>query len=171
MEERAMQYGEIRGRPEDFEALDDSPGTPQPRLPRRVNLDPEKVERGLVQLVLAVIELVRQLMEKQALRRIEGGSLTPQQVERLGTTLMRLERQMGELDLEARREMYFEVQRIVYEQLPVLDLVVPHALLGARERVENLRPTPFAHALWNGEELSIGDGGEKIMGGIRDSRH
>jgi peptide/nickel transport system substrate-binding protein len=80
-------------------------------------------------------------------------------------------RQMGELDPEARREAYFEVQRIVYDQLPVLDLVVPHALLGARRRVSNLRPTPFAHALWNGEELSIGDGGPKVTRGIRDSRH
>jgi peptide/nickel transport system substrate-binding protein len=82
-----------------------------------------------------------------------------------------MERQMGDLDPVARREAYFEVQRIVYEQLPVLDLVVPHALLGARRRVSNLRPTPFAHALWNGEELSIGDGGEKLTRRIRDSRH
>jgi len=82
-----------------------------------------------------------------------------------------MERQMGELDSEARRATYFEVQRIVYEQLPVLDLVVPHALLGARHCVENLRPTPLAHALWNGEELSVGDGGEKMTRGIRDARH
>ena len=73
-----------------------------------------------------------------------------------------MERQMSELDLEARRETYFEVQGIVYEQLPVLDLVVPHALLGARHSVWNLRPTPFAHALWNGEEISIGHGGENV---------
>jgi peptide/nickel transport system substrate-binding protein len=82
-----------------------------------------------------------------------------------------MHRQMGELDLEARRKAYFEVQRIVYDQLPVLDLVVPHALLGARRRVSNLRPTPFAHALWNGEELSIGGAVEKLTGRIRDSRH
>ncbi len=82
-----------------------------------------------------------------------------------------MEGQMGELDAEVRRAMYFEVQRIVYEQLPVLDLVVPHALLGANARVSNLRPTPFAHALWNGEELSIGDGGAKVTRRIRDSRH
>jgi peptide/nickel transport system substrate-binding protein len=82
-----------------------------------------------------------------------------------------MERQMAELDAEARRAMYFEVQRIVYEQLPVLDLVVPHTLLGAHARVSNLRPTPFAHALWNGEELSIGDEGAKVTRRIRDSRH
>ncbi len=82
-----------------------------------------------------------------------------------------MDRQMGELDSEARRALYFEVQRIVYEQLPVLDLVVPHALLGVRSGVSNLRPTPFAHVLWNGEELSIGDGGDKVTRRIRDSRH
>jgi peptide/nickel transport system substrate-binding protein len=82
-----------------------------------------------------------------------------------------MERQLGELDAEARRAMYFEVQRIVHEQLPVLDLVVPHSLLGARARVSNLRPTPFAHALWNGEEISIGEGGEKVTRRIRDWRH
>jgi len=65
--------------------------------PRRINMDPERVERGLTQLVLAVIELLRQLMEKQALRRIESGSLSPEQMERLGTTLMRLEQRMDEL--------------------------------------------------------------------------
>jgi hypothetical protein len=92
-----MRYGEIRGRPVDFEGFADTAEPAKPKLPRRIDLDPDKVERGLVQLVLSVIELLRQLMEKQALRRIEGGSLTGQQVDRLGTTLMRLEQQMEEL--------------------------------------------------------------------------
>ena len=91
-----MQYGEIRGRPEDLEAFAEPSVTP-PKLPRRINLDPEQVERGLTQLVLSLVELVRRLMEKQAMRRIAGGSLTAHQVERLGTTLMRLEAQMAEL--------------------------------------------------------------------------
>ncbi len=82
-----------------------------------------------------------------------------------------MQRQMGELDSEARRRTYFEVQRIVYERLPVLDLVVPHALLGARRRVSNLRPTPFAHALWNGEELSVRHKGENVTREFSDSRH
>ena len=64
---------------------------------RRVEVDQDNVERGLVQLVLTVVELLRQLMERQALRRVEGGNLTDEQVERLGTTLMLLERRMGEL--------------------------------------------------------------------------
>ena len=45
-------------------------------LSRRVNADPESVERGLAQLVLTIVELLRQLMERQALRRVDGGTLT-----------------------------------------------------------------------------------------------
>jgi hypothetical protein len=66
-------------------------------LTRRINADPESVERGLAQLVLTVVELLRQLMERQALRRIDGGSLSDDQVERLGRTFMELDRRMEEL--------------------------------------------------------------------------
>jgi hypothetical protein len=66
-------------------------------LSRRVNADPESLERGLAQLVLTVVELLRQLMERQALRRIDGGGLTEEQVERLGRTFMELDRRMAEL--------------------------------------------------------------------------
>ena len=59
--------------------------------------DPESVEKGLAQLVLSLVELLRQLMERQAVRRVEAGGLTDEQVERLGTTLMLLNRRMGEL--------------------------------------------------------------------------
>jgi len=69
-------------------------------LSRRINADPERLEKGLAQLVMTLIELLRQLMERQALRRIEGGSLTPDQVERLGETFMLLEQKMEELKLE-----------------------------------------------------------------------
>ena len=69
-------------------------------LSRRVNADPENVEKGLAQLVLTVVELLRQLMERQALRRIEGGGLDEDEVERLGVALMRLEERMQELKLE-----------------------------------------------------------------------
>jgi hypothetical protein len=92
-----VRYGEIRGRPEDLELFAATAAVPRANLPQRVNLDPARVEQGLVQLVLSVIELLRQLMEKQALRRIEGGSLDSVQVEQLGATLMRLEEQMGVL--------------------------------------------------------------------------
>ena len=66
-------------------------------LTRRVNADPEKLERGLSQLVLTVIELLRQLMERQALRRIDGGALSDEEVERLGRTFMELDKRMAEL--------------------------------------------------------------------------
>ena len=66
-------------------------------FPRRVNADPEQVEKGLAQLVLTLVELLRQLMERQALRRIDGGSLTEEQVERLGRTFMELDKRMEEL--------------------------------------------------------------------------
>jgi hypothetical protein len=69
-------------------------------LTRRINADPENLERGLAQLVLTVIELLRQLMERQALRRIDGGTLSDDQVERLGRTFMELDRRMQELRTE-----------------------------------------------------------------------
>jgi len=66
-------------------------------LRRRINADRETLEQGLAQLVLTLVELLRQLMERQALRRIEGGSLSPEEVERLGETFMLLEQRMEEL--------------------------------------------------------------------------
>lgn len=66
-------------------------------LSRRVNADPENVERGLAQLVLTIIELLRQIMERQALRRIDDGTLNEDQVERLGRTFMALAERMEEL--------------------------------------------------------------------------
>lgn len=68
-----------------------------PGLPSRVNADPNNVERGLAQLVLTLIELLRQLMERQAVRRMEGGTLTDDEIERLGQTFMRLQDRMQEL--------------------------------------------------------------------------
>lgn len=73
------------------------PGALRPAANRRVEVDPEKVEQGLAQLVLTLVELVRQLMERQAIRRLEGGSLTPRQEEDLGTALRRLAERMDEL--------------------------------------------------------------------------
>jgi CRISPR/Cas system-associated endonuclease Cas1 len=63
----------------------------------RIAADPEHVERGLAQLVLTVIELLRRLMERQAIRRVEEGGLSEEQIERLGQALMLLERRMEEL--------------------------------------------------------------------------
>src|SRR5436190_5863074 len=75
---------------------DDAPRL-EDALSRRVNADPESVERGLAQLVLTVIELLRQLMERQALRRIDAGNLSEDQIERLGTTFMELDKRMEQL--------------------------------------------------------------------------
>jgi hypothetical protein len=66
-------------------------------LTRRVDADPETVERGLVQLVLTLVELLRQLMERQAVRRLDAGAMTPEETERVGRTLMLLENRMAEL--------------------------------------------------------------------------
>ncbi|WP_433225222.1 gas vesicle protein K [Actinomadura formosensis] len=67
------------------------------RTMQRLRSDPETVERDLVKLVLTLVELIRQLMERQALRRAEGGDLTDQQIEDLGLALMRLEEAMTRL--------------------------------------------------------------------------
>jgi hypothetical protein len=73
-------------------------------FPRRINADPERVERGLAQLVLTLVELLRQLMERQALRRMEQGTLTDEQIERLGETFMKLSSRMDELKAEFELE-------------------------------------------------------------------
>lgn len=67
------------------------------RLPERIDLDPDDVERGLAGLVLGLVELLRQVLEKQAVRRMEGGTLTDDEIERVGLALMRLERKVREL--------------------------------------------------------------------------
>jgi Gas vesicle protein K len=66
-------------------------------LPRRLNADPEGLEKGLAHLVLTLIELLRQLMERQALRRIDSGTVSDEEIERLGRTFMALSERMEEL--------------------------------------------------------------------------
>jgi hypothetical protein len=72
-------------------------------IPQRLEADAESVERDLFKLVLTIIELIRQLMEKQALRRVDEGDLTDEQIEGLGTGLMHLEQAMD--DLKARYDL------------------------------------------------------------------
>lgn len=67
------------------------------QLPERIDIDPDDVERGLAGLVLGLVELLRQVLEKQAVRRMEGGTLTDDEIERVGLALMRLERKVREL--------------------------------------------------------------------------
>ena len=66
-------------------------------LPDRINADPERVEQGLARLVLTVIEVVRKVLEHQAVRRMDGGSLSAEEVERLGLTLLKLDERMQDL--------------------------------------------------------------------------
>jgi gas vesicle protein GvpK len=84
-------------RPADFDFLAGSLPSIDDALPRRLNADPENLEKGLAQLVLTIVELLRQLMERQALRRIDDGSLSDDQVERLGQTFMKLAERMQQL--------------------------------------------------------------------------
>jgi len=69
-------------------------------LPRRLDADPEDVGRGLAQLVLMLVDLLRQLMERQALRRVEAGSLSEDEIERLGLAFRALAARMEELKAE-----------------------------------------------------------------------
>lgn len=64
---------------------------------RRPASEADKVEQGLAKLVLSVVELLRQLLERQALRRMARGSLSDEEIERMGTTFQRLEGKMKEL--------------------------------------------------------------------------
>jgi actin-like ATPase involved in cell morphogenesis len=66
-------------------------------LPPRVNADTETVENGLARLVLTLIEVLRKVLEHQAIRRMEGGHLTDAEVERLGVALLRLNDRMQEM--------------------------------------------------------------------------
>ena len=70
---------------------------PEHRGRHRIETDAENVERDLTRLVLTVVELVRQLVERQCLRRVDSGDLTDEQIEKIGLTLMRLEEAMAEL--------------------------------------------------------------------------
>ena len=84
--------------PEDRQLRVDAPSAVGlPRLPSQIRVDPENVRDGLVRLVLTLLELIRELLERQALRRIDGGSLTAEEIERLGLTFLRLSEEMDRL--------------------------------------------------------------------------
>ena len=65
--------------------------------PARWNADPEEVQRSVARLVLTLIEFLRQLFEKQTIRRMEQGTLTAEETEKLGVALMRLEETVRDL--------------------------------------------------------------------------
>jgi hypothetical protein len=69
--------------------------------PARWNAEPDEVRRSVMKLVLTLVDFVRQLMERQALRRVEEGTLADDEVERLGLALMRLEETIRDLAAQA----------------------------------------------------------------------
>ena len=71
---------------------------PGPRA--RIELEPGKVERGLLKLVLSLVEMLRQLMEKQAMRRIDAGSLSDEEVDRVGRSLLEVETTIRQLQTQ-----------------------------------------------------------------------
>lgn len=66
-------------------------------LPERIELSPDNIEQGLAKLVLTLIDFLRQLLERQAIRRMEGGTLSDEEVEQMGEALMKLEAKIQEL--------------------------------------------------------------------------
>lgn len=68
-----------------------------PSLPSRIDANPEDVEAGLGKLVLTLVEFLRQVLEHQAVRRMEGGTLSDEEIERLGLSLMRLQERLEEI--------------------------------------------------------------------------
>ena len=72
-------------------------GSDAPLFPRRINADQTTVEKDLAKLVLTLVDIVRRLMERQAARRVNAGSLSDDEVERMGETFLKLDRRMNEL--------------------------------------------------------------------------
>jgi hypothetical protein len=95
--ERQPGQWRIGDRPAEKPLAREFPYADPPSLRQRLETDSESVQRDLMRLVLTIVELVRQLMERQAIRRVDEGDLTDEQVEELGVGLMRLEEAMHEL--------------------------------------------------------------------------
>jgi hypothetical protein len=66
-------------------------------VPARIELSPDNIEQGLAKLVLTLIDFLRQLLERQAIRRMEGGALSDEEIEQMGEALMKLETKIEEL--------------------------------------------------------------------------
>ena len=88
---RVMQAG----RAASFSGNGDDPGPT--RLPARITVDPDKVKNGLGQLVLTLVKLLHELLERQGIRRIEAGSLSEEDIERLGLALMKQAQEIDKL--------------------------------------------------------------------------
>jgi hypothetical protein len=66
-------------------------------VPARVELSPDNIEQGLAKLVLTLIDFLRQLLERQAIRRMEGGTLSEEEIEQMGEALMKLEAKIRDM--------------------------------------------------------------------------
>jgi hypothetical protein len=103
LEEFAQELAQLRSRSavgtevREKPSVRGGPGDQVPLTSGRINVDPEAVEQSLAKLVLTLIELLRRLLERQAMRRMEAGSLTDDEIERLGETFLKLEQKMEEL--------------------------------------------------------------------------
>ncbi|MBO0720487.1 MAG: gas vesicle protein K [Blastocatellia bacterium] len=72
----------------------------RPERGPRINIDPDHIKNGLGQLVLTLVKLLHELLERQAMRRLEGGTLTPEEIERIGVTLMKQTEEIKRLQRE-----------------------------------------------------------------------
>jgi hypothetical protein len=86
-----LEVQEIESLRAELERLAASPSPP------RWNADPDDVRRSVVKLVLTLVEFIRQVLERQAIRRMEGGTLTAGETESVGLALMRLEETVRDL--------------------------------------------------------------------------
>jgi len=87
----------VKASPGTAAAFERELGELAPSLPERIEVDPAAAENGLARLVLTIIELLREVLEHQAVRRMDGGTLDESEVERLGLALMRLDERMQEI--------------------------------------------------------------------------
>lgn len=88
---RAPRRGAVELELAEIAALERDVRTRSSELLPRWNASPEDVQKSVAQLVLALVEFLRRLLERQAIRRMEAESLSPEEVERIGLALMRLE--------------------------------------------------------------------------------
>jgi hypothetical protein len=122
MRPEAARPQKIIHAPDDQAMLDRFAGTlkdGRQKLPERIVIDPKKVERDLARLVLSVIDLLRQLLERQAVRRVESGVLGEEEIECLGETLLKLEARMDEL----KTAFGLEGQELTLDLGPLRNLV------------------------------------------------
>ena len=83
--------------PSELEAIELELNELSRSLPDRINAQPDSAAQDLGRLVLTLVEVLRKVLEHQAVRRMDSGTLTPEEIERLGLSLLRLSERMNEL--------------------------------------------------------------------------